>query len=63
MSGADPYGYMQTLARQMPTLQGREAIEQALDEMEYLFEVIPPELQDNAERLIAQLRDRLSSAQ
>ena len=46
----------------LPQLQSRVDIEKALDEMEYLFEVIPPELQDNAEKLISLLRDKLSKA-
>jgi hypothetical protein len=33
-----------------------------LDELEYLFEVIPPEMQDPAEKLISQLRDKLDHA-
>jgi hypothetical protein len=39
----------------------RGEIDKALDEMEYLFEVIDPELQHLAEDLIARLRDKLFS--
>ena len=41
----------------------RDEIEEALDKLEYLFEVIPPEMQDNAEHLIGLLRERLKSAE
>ena len=62
MSGIDPYAYMQQVASRMQELKSRSEIETVLDELEYLFEVIPPELQDNAEQLIGMLRDRLSDA-
>lgn len=44
----------------MHNLHRREDIESALDELEYVFEVIPPELQDNAEQLIGMLREKLT---
>jgi hypothetical protein len=43
-------------------LQERGEIETVLDEVEYLFEVLEPEMQDGAERLIAELRARLERA-
>jgi len=62
MSGVDPYAYMQQVATRMNELKSRSEIETVLDELEYLFEVIPPEMQDNAEKLIAMLRDKLRDA-
>lgn len=62
MNGIDPYAYMQQVALHMNELVDRRQIEEVLDEMEYLFEVIPPDIQDIAEQLIAQLRDRLAKA-
>ena len=62
MSGVDPYGYMREVAGRLDTLNTRSEIEPVLDELEYLFEVIPPEMQDGAEKLIVLLRDRLDSA-
>jgi hypothetical protein len=62
MSGIDPYAYMQQVAVRMHELNTREEIEPVLDELEYLFEVIPPEMQDNAERLIGMLREKLANA-
>jgi len=62
MSGIDPYAYMQQVSMQMHELNTRREIETALDELEYLFEVIPPEMQDNAEQLITMLREKLADA-
>jgi hypothetical protein len=61
MSGVDPYAYMQQVAVKMDKLTGRDEIETVLDELEYLFEVIPPDMQDNAEKLIGLLRDKLAN--
>jgi len=62
MSGIDPYAYMQQVSMQMPDLKSRSDIETALDELEYLFEVIPPDMQDSAEQLITMLREKLVNA-
>lgn len=61
MNGIDPYAYMQQVAVKMDELTGRDEVETVLDELEYLFEVIPPEMQDNAEKLIGMLRDKLAN--
>lgn len=63
MNGIDPYSYMQQVALQLHELTGRRQIEEVLDELEYLFEVIPPEMQDPAEQLILILREKLRDAQ
>ena len=63
MAGIKPYRTLQAIARAMPMLTERADIEAALDELEYLFEVIPPEMQEYAEPLIAQLRVKLAAAQ
>ena len=57
--GADPYSYLAEVSRTLDTLTQREQIETVLDEVEYLFEVIPPELQDLAEPIIQDLREKL----
>jgi len=62
MNGVDPYAYMQQLAVRMDRITSRSEIETVLDELEYLFEVIPPEMQDNAEHLISALREKLRNA-
>lgn len=48
MQGVDPYAYMQQLSVEMDKLTSRGDIEAALDKLEYLFEVIPPDFQDQA---------------
>jgi hypothetical protein len=65
MNPIDPYRYLQQVAQKLAepgALQERGEIETLLDEVEYLFEVLDPEMQDGAERLIAQLRTRLEQA-
>ena len=62
MNGIDPYAYMQQVAIKMDELKTRDEIETVLDELEYLFEVIPPEMQDNADKLISMLRKKLADA-
>lgn len=62
MNGVDPYAYMQQVAVRMNELTSRSEIETVLDELEYLFEVIPPDMQDNAEKLISMLREKLANA-
>ena len=61
MNGIDPYAYMQKISLSMDQLTERGEIETVLDEIEYLFEVIPPEMQDNAETLIRLLREKLAN--
>ena len=61
MDGIDIYAYMQRLSGRLDGMTERGEIDKALDEMEYLFEVIDPELQHLAEDLIARLRDKLFS--
>ncbi len=65
MNPIDPYRYLQQVSQKLAepgALQERDEIETVLDEVEYLFEVLEPEMQDGAERLIAELRARLERA-
>ena len=62
MNGIDPYAYLTQVSMKMDSLTQRDQIETVLDEVEYLFEVIPPELQDLAEPIIETLRKRLANA-
>ena len=62
MPGVNPYAYMQQVAGRLTQLTERSEIETLLDEVEYLYEVIDPELQESADQLIAQLRSRLEAA-
>lgn len=61
MSGITPYITIQKIAARLKDMDTRDEVNDALDEVEYLFEVIPPELQDPVETLITQLRDKLKS--
>lgn len=57
--GVDPYKYLAQVSGNMHRLTKRDEIETVLDEVEYLFEVIPPELQHLAEPIIDELRRKL----
>ncbi|MGD8630034.1 MAG: hypothetical protein PVG72_04815 [Gammaproteobacteria bacterium] len=63
MSGVTPYISMNKIAARLDELDTYESVTEALDEVEYLFEVIPPELQEPAETLIALLREKLKALQ
>jgi hypothetical protein len=55
MNGVDPYACMQQVSMRPNELNSRSEIEIVHDELDYLFEVIPPRMQDNAEHLITDL--------
>ena len=52
MTGVIPYSYLAEVSMTMDSLTQRDQIEAALDQVEYLFEVIPPELQYLVEPII-----------
>ena len=60
--GVDPQDYLRQVAAQLEQLESQQQIETVLDELEYLFEVIDPELQDHASELIARLRSKLKAS-
>lgn len=62
MPGINPFAYLQQVAGRLPTLSDRSEIETLLDEVEYLYDTLEPELQEPAVQLIEQLRLRLESA-
>ena len=62
MSLPDPHAYLQEVARRLPSLTRRAEIETLLDDVEYLFEVMPPEMQDTAYAIIDQLRAKREAA-
>ena len=62
MNQLDPNAYIQQVAIRLNELTARDEIETVLDELENLFEVIPPETQDSAEQLISVLRQKLQNA-
>jgi hypothetical protein len=61
-NGVDPYAYLQQVAGALDSLNDRERINTILDELEYLYEVLDPELQPLADDLIERLRRRLEHA-
>ena len=61
MNGIDIRGYMARLAGSIDGMTMRGDIEKALDEMEYLYEVMDPELQYLAEDLMQRLRSKLTA--
>ena len=62
MAVVHPGRYINEIARRMPELTGRDEIEEVLDRLVYVYEVVPPEMQDNVEKLIRMLRDKLKDA-
>lgn len=61
MSGIDPINDLQAIASQVPQLRDREAIGRALDDLDYLMEVLDPELQEHAYRLHELLQQKLDA--
>jgi hypothetical protein len=62
MDGVDPWAFMQDLAGRLDGMTDREEIERAMDDLEYLMEVLDPELQESAYQLHDRLRARLEKA-
>jgi hypothetical protein len=60
MQGVDPLGYMQQVAASLDRIDNRRELETVLDEVEYLFEVLDPELQDFGYQLIERIHSKLS---
>jgi hypothetical protein len=58
----DPDRYLRQIAERMTATLEREEMEVLLDELEYLYDVIDPVLQDSAETLMKQLRQKLGNA-
>jgi len=63
VNGVDPWAFMQDLARRIDGMRERGEIERALDDVEYLMEVLDPELQEPAYRLVERLRAKLEQAE
>lgn len=57
--GVDPYAYMQQVAGVLDRLDDRARLDTILDELEYLYEVLDPELQPLADGLMDKERRRL----
>lgn len=61
MQGINPYAYMQLVAGRLDSMDKKVDVETALEELEYLYEVTDPELQDLASDLMDKLRNKLKS--
>lgn len=60
--GIEPYGYLIRVSQQLDQITDPADIETVLDEVEYLYEVIPPDFQGLADQIIDLLRDRLAKS-
>ena len=63
MPNPDPYVYLEKIAAKMrdpEALKDRKEVEILLDEVEYLYDLIEPEMQDGMEQVMAQLHNRLA---
>ncbi len=59
MQTTNPYRYLEQVSELFDTLQTREEINQVIDELEFLFDLIDPEFQDQVSDLISRLIKRL----
>lgn len=59
MQATNPYKYLEQVSELFDTLNTREEINQVLDELEFLFDLIEPEFQDQVSDLINRLTKRL----
>ena len=59
--GVDPLAYMRQVAARLNQTEDADALNRMLDDLEYLYEVLDPELQYQADELLQRLRDRLKS--
>ena len=59
MQATNPYKYLEQVSELFDTLNTREEINQVIDELEFLFDLIEPEFQDQVSDLIARLTKRL----
>ncbi len=59
MQTTNPYKYLEQVSELFDSLNTREEINQVLDELEFLFDLIDPEFQDQVSDLISRLTKRL----
>ena len=58
-----PMRVLQQIAAKLDSLDSTEQVHRAMDEVEFVFELVPPELQDLASDLMERLRRRLGELQ
>jgi len=56
-----PMRVLQQIAASIDRLDSAEAVHRAMDEVEFVFELLPPEFQDQADELMQRLRQRLQA--
>ena len=61
MEGIDPVAYLRSVAAHLESLESRAQLQRALDDVEYLTEVLDPELQDLAYQLHERIRQKLDT--
>ena len=54
-----PLVVLQQIAGRLEQLEGPEDVHRAMDEVEFVFELLSPEMQDLAEQLLQRLQQRL----
>jgi hypothetical protein len=59
MQETNPYKYLEQVSELFDTLNTPEEINRVLDELEYLFDLIEPDFQDQVSDLISRLTKRL----
>ena len=59
MQTTNPYKYLEQVSELFDSLNTREQINQVIDELEFLFDLIDPEFQDQVSDLISRLTKRL----
>jgi len=59
MQTTNPYKYLEQVSEMFDSLNTREEINQVIDELEFLFDLIDPEFQDQVSDLISRLTKRL----
>jgi len=59
MQATNPYKYLEQVSELFDTLTTREEINQVIDELEFIFDLIDPEFQDQVSELINRLTQRL----
>lgn len=60
MNGIDPYAVMQRVGRRLQESQDPVELDRLLDDIEYLYEALDPELQGLAEQVMERLRERIA---
>jgi hypothetical protein len=60
MNGIDPYATLQRAAARITESRDLTELDRLLDDIEYLYEALDPELQGLAEQVMDRLRERIA---